>query len=495
MLLPTLRLLRYGLGNSVSRRILSSGLDICDNCEMSRLEHAMMIYLGEATADTFSCRVYSSLLGTLVDIGLHVFHVDKRLFTEYFRENTARTGLLAVLRGIARYGVTKPQLLDAPFLVVWNLTDACNLHCRHCYQKAGVRKPDELTTVEKLRIVEELAKAGVVSIAFSGGEPLMAKDFFEVASKVKEEGMHLAIATNGTLISSDIAKKLKTVGTDYVEVSLDFADAASHNDFRGVDHAFERTLQGIRNCVAEGIYTCIATTATRLNLHQIHRIIELAKQLKVKRFIAFNFIPSGRGREEADLDLTAEDREQLLRQLFAANEEGDIEILSTAPQYARVSMEASRGAKVAPTHFYIGEVAGELKVLAEFIGGCGAGRLYCALQPNGDVSPCVFMPDLKVGNLREQSFIDIWRHDQVLVRLRDRTLLQDGCGKCEYKLICGGCRARALAYHNDVLAPDPGCIYNSRDEIGAEMQEKMKVFAKMATLEQGQVLATSGRKD
>lgn len=171
-----------------------------------------------------------------------------------------------------------------------------------------MRSPDELSTSEKLRVVEELAASGVVSVAFSGGEPLMATDFFEVAAKVKEEGMHLAIATNGTLISHDMARKLKALGTDYVEISLDSPDAGEHDQFRGVHGAFERTPQGIKNCVAEGIYTCIATAVTKLNVSQVPAIIELARQLKVKRFIAFNFIPTGRGTDALELDLTTEGR-------------------------------------------------------------------------------------------------------------------------------------------------------------------------------------------
>jgi len=205
------------------------------------------------------------MFGGLIDLGRAVFHVDRSSFVEYFSDPTTRRGLLAVVSGIARYGVTKPQLLNAPFLVVWNLTNLCNLRCRHCYQGAGLRSPDELTTSQKLGVVEELARSGVVSVAFSGGEPLMAADLFDVAAKVKEEGMHFAIATNGTLISHDMARRLKALGTDYVEISLDSADAGEHDQFRGVHGAFERTLQGIKNCVAEGIYTCIATTVTKLN--------------------------------------------------------------------------------------------------------------------------------------------------------------------------------------------------------------------------------------
>jgi len=363
--------------------------------------------------------------------------VDRRSFAQYFSDPTTRRGLLAVLSGIARYGVTKPQLLNAPFLVVWNVTNLCNLRCRHCYQGAGLRSPDELSTSQKLGVVEELAASGVVSVAFFGGEPLMATDFCHVAAKVKEEGMHLAVATNGTLISHDMAKKLKALGTDYVEISLDFADAEAeeHDRFRGVCGAFERTMQGIKNCVAEGTYTCIATTVTKLNVHRVPSIIELARRLNVKRFIAFSFIPTGRGTDTVELDLTAEQREELLRQLFIQSHTSGIEVLGTAPQYARVSLECSGDASVAPTHFCLGEASWDLKVLADFIGGCGAGRLCCALQPNGDVSPCVFMPNLKLGNLREEGFMDIWHNNRTLIELRDRSSLHCNCGKCEYVIV------------------------------------------------------------
>jgi MoaA/NifB/PqqE/SkfB family radical SAM enzyme len=239
------------------------------------------------------------------------------------------------------------------------LTNLCNLRYRHCYNEAGSRSSDELSTTEKLRVVEELARSGVVSLALSGGEPLMATDFFVVAAKVKEEGMHPTVATNGTLISHDMARKLKALGADYVEISLDSVDAGEHDRFRGFHGAFERTLQGIKNCVAEGIYTCIATTVTKLNVSQVAAIIELARHLKVKRFIAFNFIPTGRGADALGLDLTAEKREELLKQLFIQSHTNGIEVLSTAPQYARVSLECSGRASVAPTHFYLGEASWE----------------------------------------------------------------------------------------------------------------------------------------
>jgi radical SAM protein with 4Fe4S-binding SPASM domain len=275
---------------------------------------------------------------------------------------------------------------------------------------------------------------------------------------VKEEGMHVALATNGTLITNKVAKKLKDIGVDYVEISIDSAEPEQHDAFRGVSGSFNRALEGIKHCVDQEILTCVATTVTQLNLHEIPDIIDLAEKLRAQRFMAFNFIPAGRGADVTEIDLRPEQREALLKMLMNKNLSGGIQALSTAPQLARVSLQMSGGEIVAPTHMYVGHPSWDLKVLAEFIGGCGAGRLYCALQPNGDVSPCVFMPRLVVGKVRESSFSDIWEKNEVMQRLRDRRLLEGHCGNCQYKHVCGGCRARALGYFNDIMAPDPGCI-------------------------------------
>jgi len=140
-----------------------------------------------------------------------------------------------------------------------------------------------------------------------------------------------------------------------------------------------------------------------------------------------------------------------------------VECLSTSPQYARVALQDSRGEAVAPTHFYVSEGNGScLQTLADFIGGCGCGRLYCAIQPNGDITPCVFMPQCVVGNLRQSSFMEIWQESELLGKLRSREFLEEACGSCKYKLVCGGCRARSLGYFNNFTAPDPGCIYNQK---------------------------------
>jgi len=461
------------MNNPLSCSVLRYGSKFCKECGESRLEHALQIFSGTSCPVKGSCKAYSFLVKMLLKSGGAIFRVaEESQLREYFADSTVRRGLVSVLRGIGEYGVTKPQLLGAPFLVVWNLTNACNLNCKHCYQRAGEQAPDELTTEERLQVVEEMAKAGVVAIAFSGGEPLISSDFYEVATKVKEEGMYVALATNGTLITKEIAEKLKHVGVDYVEISLDSATPEQHDAFRGTSGSFNRTLRGIKNCIDEGIFTCIATTVTQANLREIPQIIDLAEKLGAERFIAFNFIPAGRGEDAVDLDLTPEQREGLLEMLFKRNDSGKIQVLSTAPQFARVSLELSGGEVAAPTHMYIGRAYWGLKILAEFIGGCGAGRLYCALQPNGDVSPCVFMPGLVVGNIRKTSFIDIWRRSEVMQKLRDRRLLEENCGVCQYRYVCGGCRARAFGYFKDVSAPDPGCIRNKEHYVDIPRQVK-----------------------
>ncbi|MEM3521707.1 MAG: SPASM domain-containing protein, partial [Candidatus Bathyarchaeia archaeon] len=240
----------------------------------------------------------------------------------------------------------------------------------------------------------------------------------------------------------------------------------------GVKGCFNKTIQGIKNLVENKIFTCIAATATKFNFYEIPDIIKLAKSLKVKRVIVFNFIPTGRGEDIINSDLSPKEREDLLIYLYNELLNGEIEVLSTAPQYARVCLQQSllkQTNVISPTHFASANLHGQTKALTDFIGGCGAGRLYCAIQPNGLVTPCVFMP-IVVGDLRKEKLQDIWLKSKVMDELRDREKLKGRCDKCEYKYVCGGCRARAYAYYQDYLAPDPGCI--------RELEESSKSFSK-----------------
>ena len=462
MLVDTLRLLELGMANHLSKAIVKAGTKR-NTQGRSRLESALAAFAQKKQADTLGDRLYAWLIGILLSAGCKAFGADVNALREYLGDPIVRRGVASVLSGIAAYGITKPQLLRAPFLVVWNLTNLCNLRCKHCYQRAGARAPDELTLEEKLEVVNELADAGVVSIAFSGGEPLMHPDFFSVVKEARRREMHAAVATNGTLITKAMACRLREADIGYVEVSLDFIRPEVNDEFRGVPGAWQRAVEGIRNSVREGLYTAMATTVTKLNLGEVADLIDLAKNIGVSRFIHFNFIPAGRGKEIADLDLSPSEREELLKLLYEKSRTSGIEVLSTAPQYARVVLRESEGYAVAPTHFYVGHGhKWGIQTLAEFIGGCGSGRLYCAVEPNGDVTPCVFIPQFVVGNLREQRFLKVWNQNRMFSAFRNREELKGACSDCKYKCVCGGCRARSLGYLEDLNAPDVGCIYNQR---------------------------------
>jgi radical SAM protein with 4Fe4S-binding SPASM domain len=359
---------------------------------------------------------------------------------------------------MAKYGVRMPQIVDAPFLVVWDFTHLCNLRCKHCYLGAKERMEGELTTEEGKKLIDELRDIDVLVLAFSGGEPLMRRDFFELADYAHKNDLYVTLATNGTLITRNVAKKIKDSGVEYVEISLDGKDADTHDSFRGVPGMFDRAIEGIKNCMDQGLQTGIATTVTKHNYDQIEEIYDLASDLGVKRFICFNFVPTSRGIDIIEDDISPEWREELLKFLLERTHEGEMECLSTAPQLARVAIEEEKGVPVG--HFYIGsEFESKTRALADFIGGCGAGRLYCSIEPNGDVQPCVFLP-IKCGNIRENSLSNIWHESPIFKGLRDRSSLKGHCSKCENKFVCGGCRARGWAYFKDLNAPDPGCIKN-----------------------------------
>jgi len=450
----------YVLRSPLTRVVFRLANMQCPKHGQKFIEYALDDYIGKKRGTCVTCDWFAKMVSLALRKGEAAFGVKQDWLEKICSDIHYRRGLIDVLGGIGRFGVARPFTPISPFLVVWNYTNACNLQCIHCYQRADRPLPDELSTQERKAVIDELSEAGVVSIAFSGGEPLMRRDFLEIAKCAADRDMYVSLATNGTLITDEMARRLKESRVQYVEVSLDGTDPQTHDTFRGTPNAFEMTVRGIKNLVHNGIFTCIATTATRHTLHEIPKIIELSKRLGVRRLLVFNFIPTGRGEDIVDMDLSPVEREDLLNLLYDELAMGELEVLCTAPQYSRICLQRSlREGRdlVTPTHFYAGEFHGRTKSLAEFIGGCGAGRLYCAIQPNGLVTPCVFMP-IVVGDLRHESFKEIWLNSRVMRDLRDRERLRGRCRHCNFRHVCGGCRARAYAYSGDYLSPDPGCI-------------------------------------
>lgn len=432
-----------------------------------KFEHALGVFAGVEEPLSISESLEVKTIEAALKRAMKTFGIDDvSVIKNTLKEPYVRKGVALTLRSVAKYGITKPQVFEAPLLIVWNITKQCNLKCLHCYANAGPFKhSDELTLEEKLNLVDQLDEAGVTMLSFSGGEPLISPDFWKVAEYASGKGMYTSIATNGTPLTKNNVERLKQVGIKYVEVSLDAPEPKTHDMFRGVEGAWERTVEGIKNVVQSGAFdTAIATTATKYNLNEIPQMIDLAISLGVKKFIVFNFIPTGRGKDIIAQDLSPKERQDLLNYLYDRWQEKKVDIFSTSPTYSQIGIErvlSGTGKTYSPTHFASADYGSTGIGLAEFIGGCGAGRLYASIEDNGDVEPCVFLP-IKVGSVREKSFKDIWENSKVLQDLRNRDLYQENCKSCAFRNACGGCRARAYSYFGNYLAPDPGCTYNDK---------------------------------
>lgn len=425
----------------------------------------------------------------LIDkIWVHRKGLDKEYIKfKLFHHRPTVRALALTGRSIARFGLTAPQRFSAPLFVVWNFTQACNLRCEHCYQNARPKPdPDELTLEEKFHLVDQLADNFVPFLAIAGGEPLVHRDLFPVLEYANRRGIHLTLATNGTLLTPERAARLKQVGVKYVEVSIDSLDPEQHDAFRGQKGAWARAVQGIRNSVAAGIRTGLATCFTRRTAHMVDDVVKFAVDLGCQTFSHFNFIPVGRGREIVEADLTPGQREMLMRRLTHHLQQGSINVISTAPQFGRSCVIYGwQDGVFATGHAGRGE-GRKTMVLSRYIGGCGAGRCYCSVQPNGTITPCVYMSSEKVGNIRTATLEEIWNNALFHV-LSDREDRGDHCGVCDYRNYCGGCRARALAYTGDVTAGDPGCSFNYElwNEVAQAAPEGLVVFHNLAATAAG----------
>lgn len=448
-----------------TKKMLQLSLRKCPECGRTVLEAALDDYAGKTDAKCGSCSgFYSQVIGFWVEflrrsLGFKRAKVEKLLADRY-----AQTAVLNLVRSFVYFGIKRPMSLSAPFLVVWDFTHKCNLACKHCYSNSGAVQEEELTTEQALEVVDQLADAGVTALAFSGGEPLTRKDFFQVARYASDRGLYVSLASNGTLLTKENVQKIKEAKVNYIDVSIDGASAKTHDDFRGVQGTFEKAVAGLKNCIDADLCVCIATTVGKNNMEELPAIIDLAEKIKAERFTYFNFIPTGRGKAHLDQDLSPKEREGVLRYLLNRMSAGcKTTILATAPQLARVSLQCqdlggTNEVTMSMAHMQTVKVTKKAVPLGDFIGGCGAGRLYCSISPQGDVHPCVFLP-VNVGTLKTKKFQDIWLNSPLFKTFRNRANLKGSCGKCDYKFICGGCRARSAAYHNgDMLDGDPGCL-------------------------------------
>lgn len=374
-------------------------------------------------------------------------------------------GLVITARSIAEFGLTQPQWFSEPLFCVWNFTNACNLRCKHCYQDSEHRRlENELTLDEKLDVVDQLGRMYTPMLAVAGGEPTISPDLLPVLRRAKSYQMHVSVATNGVTMTPERAAELAEAGAKYIEISLDSVDPAKHDGFRGVPGMWDKAVAGMRTVVATpGLKLGVAMCVHQGNVDEVRDMLEFAIDIGAGCFAHFNFIPVGRGLKMVSGDLTPAQHERLLELLNDYMQSGRIGVISTAPQYGRVCLARAPldGGKTACSHAGAGSGV-KARVVAKYLGGCGAGRTYICLEPDGNVTPCVYLPHRVMGNVRVKPIREIFRNSIFYDVLNRRDQRLHHCEVCAFKNYCGGCRARADAYFGQLHAGDPGCVFNDR---------------------------------
>ncbi len=347
-------------------------------------------------------------------------------------------------------------------VVMWNITSRCNLACQHCYMDAGSEARAEMSLEEGIALVDELAALKVPILIFTGGEPLLSRNFYALAFHAREVGLRTVISTNGTLITPEVARLLAEARVRYVGVSLDSASPERHDAFRGKVGSHALALQGIKNAMNAGLKTGLRITLTSDNWQDVPALLALASEQGIPRFCLYHLVPTGRGAGMADRDVTPEQRRSVIRLLAEAAEElkgQDIEILTTdSPMDGAFLLEILK-AKDDPRQENV-------RKLLSNAGGCSTGVKVANINHRGDVHPCHFMPQVVVGNVRERSFKDIWidHPSPELLALRGiKSDLTGACGRCEYLELCGGCRQKAYYFNGDLRAEDPTCILEKQN--------------------------------
>ena len=337
-------------------------------------------------------------------------------------------------------------------LVAWETTRNCNLSCMHCRASAthGPRK-GELDTQASYRLLDQIAQVGNPIVILTGGEPLLRPDIFEIAAYGTDKGLRMVMAPNGTLITEESAKKLTASGIKRISISLDGSTKESHDRFRGVNGAFEGALRGIERVKNAGIEFQINTTITKTNLDEIPAIQELAVKLGAVAHHIFLLVPTGRGKYIVDQEITAEEYERTLNWFYDQREKTPLQLKATcAPHYYRILRQRAKKDGKSVTFKTHGMDA--------FTRGCLGGTAFCFISHRGVVQPCGFL-NVNCGDVTQKSFVDIWDRSNVFLSLRNFDSLKGKCGMCEFRKVCGGCRARAFEATGDYLAQEPLCIY------------------------------------
>ena len=365
-------------------------------------------------------------------------------------------------------------------LLFWETTAGCNLACVHCRRldvSQQLMKSD-MTTTESLKFISALATFTKPILVLSGGEPLFRPDIFRIAAHARDCGLTVALATNGTLITEAVARKIVDAGIRRVAISIDGADDATHEGFRRQPGCLAAALTGFRNLRKLGMNMQINCTVTRHNVHQIETLYAMTRELGADALHLFMLVPVGCGVQIAESNaLSAKEYERVLNWVYDKSKLSELHLKATcAPHYFRVTQQretGDRGRKTKDRELRDGGVAVHQSSVAghpsssrapmtTMTKGSLAGSAVCFVSHTGEIFPCGYLP-VSVGNVKRHNLSEIWQNSEVFQRLRDETQLEGKCGICEFKRVCLGCRARAYYdSHGNYMAEEPHCIYKPK---------------------------------
>jgi radical SAM protein with 4Fe4S-binding SPASM domain len=343
-----------------------------------------------------------------------------------------------------------------PYVISWNLTYRCNLACEHCYLDAGgtplvgtenFADRSELGTEECFRVIDDIAAFAPECLTIlTGGEPLLRRDILDIVQRAAERGLWVVVGTNGVRITDTVARRLAEAGARGLSISLDALDADRHDRFRKVRGAWRNTVEGAEILNRAGLPFIVQTTAGLHNLGELEAIADFAHdRLAAKVWNLYFLVPTGRGQFVSDI--TPAQYDEVLASLYRIQRKYDRRMLvnaKCAPHFIKTVLEQGGSAPI--------------RTYSEGAGGCPAGTHYMGIRPNGDVTPCPYLPAF-AGTLRSASLADLWTSSTLFTDIRRRSSLGGRCGECEMNAHCGGCRARAFGMTGDLMAEDPLCTH------------------------------------
>jgi heme b synthase len=340
-------------------------------------------------------------------------------------------------------------------MIAWEVTRRCNLACVHCRASAADEPLEgELSTSECLSLLDEVASWTKPIIILTGGEPLLRDDIYDIARHGTGLGLRMVMAPNGTLMDEQAVCRMLEAGIKRISISLDGDSSETHDRFRQVEGAFEGALNGIRLAKEAGLEFQINTTVTRHNLHALPDILDLAAQLGAAAHHIFLLVPTGRGKFIADSAISAEEYEKVLNWFYSQRNKAPLHLKATcAPHYHRILRQRTKEEGE--------QITFETNGLDAVTRGCLGGTSFCFISHRGEVRPCGYL-DLCCGNVRRDPLQRIWKESEHFLKLRDLSLYKGKCGICEFRRLCGGCRARAFEATGDYLAEEPLCTYQPR---------------------------------